>query len=62
MIKKNELLNKLMICKKIKMVNFYSKEWDPINTLILWKSKDNNNAILLDINNLEWSYANKYKL
>lgn len=59
MIKKNELLNKLMINKKIKMVNFYSREWDPIYTLVLWVSKDKNNAILLDIDNLEWSYAHR---
>lgn len=56
MLKKKEIINKLMNARQMTLINYNDSDWHPESCLILWKSKDGNNEIIINVDDLEWAF------
>lgn len=56
MLKKKEIINKLMNARQMTLINYNDSDWKPESCLIIWKSKDGKNEIIINVDDLEWTF------
>lgn len=55
-LKKSQLIEMLLSCTTIKLVNYYDRYWDNGFCLKLWEGKNKFHNIIIDLKTLEWAF------